>query len=176
MELQTVTNIILSVLSFVLAAISVITVVVTLRQNSKMIEESSRPVISIYPQSINPGQPMFYLVVKNFGHSTAYLTEFISSFDFSECYNIDSSKDYIGQLSSCTIAPGQSYICHMDYQKIPDKVHFSVKYKSSTKSYSEEIDVDLKSGVNMPTRKYATPGKEVLSISYSLQELLLKNL
>lgn len=38
-------NIILSILSFILAAISVVTVVLILRQNSKMIEKSTRPTL-----------------------------------------------------------------------------------------------------------------------------------
>ena len=39
MDTSTIVNIILCVLSFILAAISVVTVVITLRQNNKMIEE-----------------------------------------------------------------------------------------------------------------------------------------
>ena len=42
MDVSTIVNIILCVLSFILAAISVVTVVITLRQNNKMIEESTR--------------------------------------------------------------------------------------------------------------------------------------
>ena len=45
MDVSTIVNIILCVLSFILAAISVVTVVITLRQNNKMIEESTRPFI-----------------------------------------------------------------------------------------------------------------------------------
>lgn len=52
MDVATIVNIILCVLSFILAVISVVTVVITLRQNNKMIEESTRPVISIYTDEI----------------------------------------------------------------------------------------------------------------------------
>lgn len=41
-------NLSLSILSFILAVISVVTVVITLRQNHKMIEESNRPYITVY--------------------------------------------------------------------------------------------------------------------------------
>ena len=75
METATVVNIILSILSFVLAVISVVTVVITLRQNNKMIEDSTRPVVSIYNDQINTGNILFYLVVKNFGQSPAYITK-----------------------------------------------------------------------------------------------------
>ena len=48
MDLSTKVNIALCVLSFVLAFISVVTVVLTLIQNNKMIENSTRPYICIY--------------------------------------------------------------------------------------------------------------------------------
>ena len=54
-------NMSLSILSFILAAISVITVVLTLRQNNKMIEESSRPYISVYGDETNFSSPQFYI-------------------------------------------------------------------------------------------------------------------
>ena len=68
MDISTIVNIILCVLSFILAAISVVTVVITLRQNNKMIEESTRPVISVYTDEINAGNPFFYLIVKISGN------------------------------------------------------------------------------------------------------------
>ena len=45
MDLATKVNIALCILSFILAAISVVTVVITLRQNNKMISESTRPPV-----------------------------------------------------------------------------------------------------------------------------------
>ena len=46
-------NLSLSILSFILAVISVVTVVITLRQNHKMIEESNRPYITVYGDETN---------------------------------------------------------------------------------------------------------------------------
>ena len=60
--------------SFLTAIVAIIISLVTLRQNSKMLEESSRAVISVYSQSINTGTPMLFLVVKNFGNSTATIS------------------------------------------------------------------------------------------------------
>lgn len=163
--------------SLLTSLIAIIISVITLRQNSKMIEESSRPVISVYTQTINPGTPMLYLVVKNFGNSTAYMQKFTSDFAFIDCYKFPTSKNYIeDDLSKCVIAPGQARTCLLDYNKIKSSVHFSLVYKSSTKTYREELDVDLKAAADMPTSKYATKDKELISISYSLQDMLLKNL
>lgn len=148
----------------------------TLKQNNKMIEESCRPVVSAYTQSINPGVPMLYLVLKNFGNSTAYMEAFESNFDFSKCYRFDVPRNYIEDFGRCVIAPGQSRTCLLDYSKLPSSVYISLKYKSAAKTYHEEFEVDLKAAVDMPSSKYATKDKELLGISYSLQEMLLKGL
>ena len=103
MDVSTIVNIILCVLSFILAAISVVTVVITLRQNNKMIEESTRPFISVYTDEINAGNPFFYLVIKNFGKSTAYITKFEYDFDFNGCYKIRNDRDYLQQLNNAQI-------------------------------------------------------------------------
>lgn len=177
MDAATIVNIILCVLSFILAAISVITVVITLRQNNKMIEESTRPVISVYTDEINAGDPFFYLVVKNFGKSPAYMTKFEYDFDFTGCYKIRNDKDYLNGLNNAVVAPGQSRICMLDYAEIEREVTFTLEYHSGArKKYSEKFTIDLKAGVNMPYGKVATEGKELRTISYTLQEILQKNL
>ncbi len=177
MDIATIVNIILCVLSFILAAISVVTVVITLRQNNKMIEESTRPVISIYTEEINAGEPFFYLVVKNFGQSPAYITKFEYDFNFNGCYKIRNDKDYLKKLTKSVLAPGQSRICMLDYAKIDKEVTFIISYQSSVKiSYTETFTIDLKAGVSMPYGKVATEGKELRTISYTLQEMLQKNL
>ena len=38
-------NVVLCILSFVLAAVSVVTVIITIRQNNRMIQNSTRPYI-----------------------------------------------------------------------------------------------------------------------------------
>ena len=56
--------------SFITSFVAIIISVITLRQNSKMIEESTRAVISVYAQGINTGTPMLFLVVKNLDLNT----------------------------------------------------------------------------------------------------------
>lgn len=177
MNLPTVVNIILCILSFILAAISVITVIITLRQNNKMIEESTRPVISIYTEEINAGEPFFYLVIKNFGSSPACITKFEYDFDFTGCYKIKNDKDYLQKFNNAILAPGQSKICMLDYKKINKEVTFTINYQSgANKMYSDTFTVDLKAGVSLPYGKVDTEGKELHTISYALQEMIQKNL
>ena len=70
MDIAIVVNIILSVLSFALAAISVITVVITLRQNNKMLEADSRPYVVAY-LVYQEAPSHIYLCIKNFGQTSA---------------------------------------------------------------------------------------------------------
>ena len=48
LELTDIINIILAVLSFLLAAISIITVVITIKQNNRMLEANERPYVVAY--------------------------------------------------------------------------------------------------------------------------------
>ena len=177
MDPATIVNTVLCILSFLLAAISVITVVITLRQNNRMIEESTRPIITIYTDEVNFGSPIFYVIIKNYGKSSAVITDFRYDFDFRNCYRINNGKDYLKNLSNTMLAPGQSRICMLDYQKVNKEVNFTIEYKSgSGKTYTEKVKLDLKAGVSMPTTKINTENKELRTISYALQEMIQKNL
>lgn len=68
--------------SLVTSIIAIFISIFTLRQNSKMIEASSRPVLSIYGESINPGYPMFYIVVKTLDHLPPSLRSLITILTF----------------------------------------------------------------------------------------------
>ena len=81
MEISDWVNVILCILSFILAAISVITVIITLKQNSKMIENSTRPYIVVYGRVTNFQNPTYYLIVKNMGQTGAEITKFACDID-----------------------------------------------------------------------------------------------
>lgn len=70
MDAGIIVNIILSILSFALAAISVITVVITLKQNNKMLEANSRPYVVAY-LVYQEAPSHIYLCIKNFGNTSA---------------------------------------------------------------------------------------------------------
>lgn len=66
MDIPTIINTILAILSFFLAFTSIIFVVMTIKQNNKMIEESTRPYIGIYGDGTYIKNPNFYLIIKKF--------------------------------------------------------------------------------------------------------------
>lgn len=174
MDLATLINIILCILSFLLAAISIVTVIITLRQNHIMIENATRPYICVYGQSVNCGVPTFYLVIKNFGASPATITKFNYEPDLAHCYGVGGNRDYLQMLSSCTFASGQSRMCRLDYSLVPEEITFDIEYLSGNKTYSDHFNVNIKAGASMLTTKVCTSGKELQTISYTLQELLQK--
>lgn len=153
---------------------SIIISVLSLRQNSKMIEESARPVISIYGQSVNSGTSMFYLVVKNFGNSPAQITKFDS--DFADCYDLRSNINYIEDIVGSIIAPGQSRICKMDYDKTDRLITVNLEYKFAKRKFKETFTANFTAGVDMLVGRVTTDGKELQSISQSLQDMLQKSL
>lgn len=163
-------------LSLITSTTAILISIITLRQNSKMIEESSRAVIGIYSDSINPGVPMLYLVIKNFGNSQAVITKFDYDCDFTDCYKYRVERDYLKDLVNSSLAPKQSRVCLLDYEKLFRPVKFDIEYISCGKTYTDSFTIDLKAGTSMPTSKYATDNKELQSISYSLQEMLTKQL
>lgn len=115
------------------------------------------------------------MIVRNFGKSPAYITKFEYDFDFKGCYKIRNDRDYLEGLNNAVLAPGQSRICTLDYAKIDKEVTFTLEYHSGAKKvYSDKFTIDLKAGVSMPYGKVATEGKELRTISYTLQEMLQK--
>ncbi|MCC2150029.1 hypothetical protein LKD42_12395 [Lachnospiraceae bacterium CLA-AA-H246] len=157
----------------------------TIEQNSILIENATRPYISIYGQTINcNGDQHFYLVVKNSGASPATITNFSYSPDLSQSLETkDSDRNFLDDLSKCTIPPGQSRICKLIYKKVPEEVVFDVTYRSSAKTYSEKDIINLRAGTSMLTAKCGKSSnkKKAISsnihvISYTLQEMLQKKL
>ena len=189
MDTATVVNISLCVLSFFLAAISVGTVVMTLRQNNKMIEQATRPVISCYTTQINTGSPTMYLVFKNFGSSPATITRYHCDQDLADCLmgSRSMSHDELTKydpkvrLPGTVLAPGQSLICGLEYRRLPKELSIQLEYTSSAgKCYSESFVFDPKAGLGMMNAKSGDPKttevKELEHISYTLQEMLQKSL
>ncbi len=177
----------LSIASFVLAVFSVITVIQTLKQNHRMIEESTRPIINVYTTQINTGSPELYFVVKNFGHSAATITQFTADCDFRDFlrghnHYSDEQKEYfnpINNLNGALIAPGQSRICSLEFKDCPKEVTFELRYQSGAgKTYMEKMTVDLRAGTGTVIGKQAgkTAEDHLMHISYTLQELLQKQL
>lgn len=60
--------------SLITSIIAIIISVLTLKQNSKMIDETSRPYVAIYAKTTNFQSTQYYLVIKNFGQTGATIS------------------------------------------------------------------------------------------------------
>jgi len=167
------------VLSAVISGASLVIIVLTIRQNSKMIEESTRPNIVMYCTTTNFQDPQQYLVLKNFGKSSASITAFSANIDLSQ-YNLGSEyripfKNIVG----ATIAPEQLIISAIDAKKISEDskyLEIKIDYSGKLKKYSETFSIRLDSHYGLVGCRASTKDKELKIISYTLQDIAEKML
>lgn len=159
MEISIIVNIVLSVLSFLLAFISIIFVIATLKQNNRMLEASSRPYISIYLETITICEQTTFFVIKNFGNTPAIITKFEYDSVLKntpqkfKLYN--SQFDYIREL---TFSPGQSKLIPYETQKLANPtLTFVIGYVSQNQKYYEDsITVNARNYAHIPVPRPET--------------------
>lgn len=146
LELTDIINIILAVLSFLLAAISIITVVITIKQNNRMLEANERPYVVAYliyeEYSTN-----IYFCVRNFGHASAKIENFNMLPDIKI-----KDKNCSDILKNTVIAPGQQLHFIIPFPE-KDKILKEAKYVyavklayvdcTTRKHYEEEYEINL---------------------------------
>ena len=128
------------VTSLITSIVAILISIFTLKQNSKMIEESTRPVISIYSKY---SDGILYYIIKNFGASTAHIDKVITNFDIpkTDCNMVDGNP--FKSLSNSTLAPMDSKICPLISHSLKNrKFNFEIYYHSSTNKYHEKFIVD----------------------------------
>lgn len=171
-------QVILAVITF-LGLLSSITIsVLTLRQNSKMIEESTRPYILIYKDTISINTPTEYIVIKNFGSSAATITSLKFDLKKFKTIFIGRNNDFdLINFSNITLAPNQKYYFPINTKEIKfKKLNFDIIYKNSTKTYQDSFEINLKQDHITPFNKQHKignkPESEIITISNTLQELI----
>ena len=171
-------NVILSVLSFALATISVITVLITLKQNNRMIESSTRAYVAVSGRSINVQRPEFMLVVKNYGQSSALIEKIEFNISLKSCMflNIEPFQ----AIANTTLCPNQNIVCNLDPTKMErnniSTTLCSVTYISNGKRYVEKQVINFEAFCKNAVAKTSIDGKELKIISYAIQEIIKKNL
>lgn len=156
--IQTIGLIVTSLLSIISIAIAVL----TLRQNNKMIEESTRPYIQMSYEVMNTGSANTFFLLKNYGQSGAKICDF--SYDFSE---LDKDIDYqFSKIIGTYLAPGQKNLYWFNSHSIPrDEINFQISYQTDSKIYSENISLKIHVGA-ISLRSNCEN-----AISYTIQEI-----
>ena len=165
-------------ISLITGIIAIVISVKTLKQNSQMIEESTRPYVTIYSAKTNFQSPNFYLIMKNFGQSSALITSFDCDHDLAD---FSYREEFIpfSHIVGTSIAPGQSFSCTLHSQKLfkePVILQFQIEYTANGKNYTESITINPKTQSELVQTRASTSGKELHVISYTLQDLVEKML
>lgn len=165
------------IVSSIISVISIIIAILTLKQNSKMIEESTRPYISIYSETTYFESTDYYLIIKNFGSSGAKITKFSSEIDLLEC-SLDNSHRPFENIENTFLAPNQSLKCNLDAYKMHKKkigsLEFHIEYQSGRKKYSDDFSINLAVEYNLIKSRSSTENHELKIISFTLQDLVEK--
>lgn len=155
--------------------VSIIISLLTLRQNSKMIEEESRPYITVYGASTNLSSPKYYVVVKNFGKSGAIIDQFSYT---PELHQFRDSKIPFQHMVGTFIAPGHSFYVPVDLRdkEYVSKIKFFIRYHCGKKHYSEDALLNIDAYAEHPKIRSGPDGHELRVIAYTLQEFVERNL
>lgn len=165
-------NLFLAISSFLLAVLSIILVVITIKQNCKMIESTSRPYIVVkYETIILPDETARYVVIKNYGQTIAKNIQI--------CCTGDTNQRFLNQirlLNGASLAPGQHVIYYFGHQNpyTPEILNFTYSYSGVGKlSYSESVTLHMVVGRYSHRTKNDDQNE---AISYALQELTERSL
>lgn len=130
-------NLVAIAVSLCVSVPAIIIAVLTLRQNSRMIEQSTRPVLQIYPHHLNS---LIYIVVKNFGQSACTIDSISCDHQFTQNDTLDHDygSDVFGHLVGAMFAPGYAIRCPLRASCAPtEDLEFKITYHSSEKTYSD---------------------------------------
>lgn len=159
--------------------VAVVISVISLRQNSKTLEEATRPCISVYINSTQFGTPIIYLIVKNFGNTSAVISNFKCDVNLSEyTYNLNAIP--FKEIDGLTLAPHQKITYPLkprnDNHKRIEKINISFNYSDSHKTYSESVNLNVSEYFNSINLRDYNKNLPFKTMSYSLQDISEKML
>lgn len=160
--------------SLITSIVAIAISVKTLKQNSRMIEDSTRPYVSVYIGNTYFSTVNLYLIIKNFGSSSAVINGFETNIDLTP-YAYDKNRVPFTNIIGTTLCPGESMQYPIKLENAPDNLKtlkISLKYQSDTHQYNEDICLNLSAHFDA-VHVRANSDK---SISYALQDIAEKML
>ena len=143
----------------------------TLQQNSKMMEESTRPVLAMYSVMF---KNVTYIVIKNFGSSPCTISGIKSGMNITKEENQPVVGNPYAKLKGAVVPPNGSIKLPLISARLKKKVFkFEIMYKSQTRSYTDNFTVDMNANNAMPvTNTTATePEKAIEIIANSIEDI-----
>ncbi len=175
MQISDKINIILCIFSFILALISVITVIITLKQNSAMLENTSRAYLSIFAETADYGKKVYYLVIKNFGQSNAVIKSLQCNADLSK-FSYREGLTPFSDMENVAVAPNQAFKCLINGERLSacckiDPIRLNIIYTSNGKTYSESFNIRLSVFTDFTIGKVFDEKNNLKTIAFTLQDI-----
>lgn len=171
-------NIVLAILSFILALFSLLFVIFTLKQNQKILTASTRPYLTISVDATYFKNITCYLVIKNAGASAAILDDitYDDSIRSNHWKNIK-AHELIDSLKGVTFAPNQKFLIPITLHTEDKSVCFNLIYRipNQRKYFKESFNIPLSNYSKLVTQRIETDDK-LKDISFALQEIAQRTL
>lgn len=132
--------------STVVSIVSVVIAVLTLKQNSKMLQENTRPYITIYFTVAYVDSACGYFVIENFGQTGAQITQFIYDpvLKKSRHKEIKQLEEQFDHVEGMYLAPHQKQIFTYVPETVPiNPCDFSIDYTDGLKTYHNNCSIDV---------------------------------
>ena len=160
-KIQVIVQAIGIIASLITSIVAIIISIKTLKQNSKTLEESTRPYVTMYYDVIifESDDINEYLILKNFGQTGTNITKFQCDSDLSLLSPFDGFLPF-QNIKGTFLAPGQSLKCVINTKKNntavkPIKLH--IEYCSGKKNYKEEIEISFNHRKGIGIVRYDKP-------------------
>ena len=164
-----------TVITLTVSIVAICISVLTLKQNNKMIEESSRPIIIIYSEFVDK---LTFIVVKNFGKSLAQIDDINCDYSFTPKQAYGLSGDLFKYLGNSALAPSQVKRIPLVGFNMPENIviNINVKYHSKCNSYCDEFAINITTENPYPIIKHSTKDQDLKHISNALQEMVQRSI
>ncbi len=165
--------------SLFVGVVSLFIALKTLKQNSRMIEESTRPYVVIYSKTIYIQDTEFFIVIKNMGQSGAIIENVACDIKLAD-YIYLSSKNPLDKVSNTFLAPNQSVYFQLDSVKLgkckEKQLNFEIEYRTDKRTYKEKCPVNFELSSSILHIRSNVENKEMRGIYFAMQELIEQNL
>lgn len=177
------TSDIIEIISIIVSAftssVAICISVIAFKQSERILEETTRPYITIYSDTITVCEQSSYFVIKNFGHSSAVITDFRYDPILKQTHQLSNLFcNQFDSIAGIVLAPGQSKLLPYKISALPiDVLTFSLSYQSNVKKYNETVTMNVKNFNHLPvTRPQSKPPKTEERLVQSLQELIERSI
>ena len=133
------------VISLLIALVAVMISMATLQQNRNMVEESTRPYITLTFDSITTSSQRSGFILKNYGRTSAIIDKFIvDDILLSHPQRYDGLNKQFDLMEGTIFAPGQSVFLPYSVSGIEKSVvTFELAYSSEFKSYHSNFSFNV---------------------------------